>query len=218
MSNLAFRAIRATVAFLRLMKDPNELDQVFALANALTTPALLRRLIAEIDAQPIARAALARRLRIEIPPLPTLDRLPAGSLGFELAAVMKKRGLDPANIPHPSSDTPERWIVAHLYDTHDIWHIVTGFDTDVEGEVGLVAFYLAQFPNPTHRALLAGAVTRLWLLEPDQTAVRLQAIATGWTVGRQARSLLGIDWNDLWATPLLEIRKSLGLPIHRPLE
>jgi ubiquinone biosynthesis protein Coq4 len=212
MSNPVVRTLRAVVALFRLMKNPDALEEVFALADALTTPAHLRSLVAAIDAEPIAKAALARRLRIRLPALSTLEELPPGSLGFEFAAVMKRRGLDPAHIPRPRSDTPERWVVAHIYDTHDIWHIVTGFDTDIEGEVGLVAFYLAQFPNPTHRALLAGAVTRLWLVEPDKTTDRLQAIVAGWTMGRRARSLLGIDWNERWATPVSEIRESLRLP------
>lgn len=212
MTTPLLRPFRAAVALLRLMKDPNSLDQVFALANALATPAVLRSLLAAFERDPIAKAALTQRLRVQLPPLSELAELAPGSLGFEFAAVMKRRGLDPGSIPRLKADTPERWVVAHVYDTHDIWHIVTGFDTDIEGEVGLVAFYLAQLPNPLHRALLAGAVTRLWLLEPDHTAVRLQAIAAGWTLGRRARSILGIDWNALWAEPISEVRSSLRIP------
>jgi len=213
MTTSLLRPFRATFALLRLMKDPNSLGQVFALADALTTRAVLRSLLATFEKEPTAKAALAQRLRIQLPALSALAVLPPGSLGFELAAVMKRRGLDPGSIPRPKADTPERWVLAHVYDTHDIWHIVTGFDTDIEGEVGLVAFYLAQLPNPLHRALLAGAVARLWLLEPERTAVRLQAIAAGWTLGRQARSILGMDWNALWARPLSEIRTSLRIPV-----
>jgi ubiquinone biosynthesis protein COQ4 len=206
------RAFRASVALLRLMRNPSALDEVFALADALATPTALRGLVAAFEEQPVAKEALSQRLSISLPALPLLAQLPPGSLGYELAAVMNERKLDPSSIPRRHADTPERWVVAHIYQTHDIWHIVTGFDTDVEGEVGLVAFYLAQMPNPTHRALLAGAVVRLCLLEPEKTAVRLQAIAVGWTAGRRACSLLGIDWNSLWGAPLSEIRESLRLP------
>jgi ubiquinone biosynthesis protein Coq4 len=40
-----------------------------------------------------------------------------------------------------------RVLVKRGYETHDIWHVVTGFHTDVAGELGLQAFYLAQFPG-----------------------------------------------------------------------
>ncbi len=33
----------------------------------------------------------------------------------------------------------------HLYQTHDIWHVVTGWGNDLPGEVGLGGFYSAQF-------------------------------------------------------------------------
>ncbi len=42
-----------------------------------------------------------------------------------------------------------------LSQTHDLWHVVTGFDTTVVGEIGLQAFHLTQFPYPLASALTA---------------------------------------------------------------
>lgn len=36
----------------------------------------------------------------------------------------------------------------HFYQTHDIWHVVTGWGNDLPGELELGTFYAAQFGNP----------------------------------------------------------------------
>jgi ubiquinone biosynthesis protein Coq4 len=35
----------------------------------------------------------------------------------------------------------EAYVLSHLYEMHDLWHAVIGFETDVAGELALQAFY-----------------------------------------------------------------------------
>ena len=102
MTTQLLRPFRAALALLRLMRDPNSLDQVFALANALATPTVLRSLLAAFEETPIGKAALAQRLRIQLPALSELAQLPPGSLGFEFAAVIRRRGLE--SRLHPAAE------------------------------------------------------------------------------------------------------------------
>src|SRR4029078_11371261 len=41
-----------------------------------------------------------------------------------------------------------RWFADRLRDTHDLWHVVTGYGRDLIGEASLLAFTYAQTRNP----------------------------------------------------------------------
>ena len=43
----------------------------------------------------------------------------------------------------PEKDEVDQ-LLAHLFSTHDLWHVATGFGNDDVGEVGLGAFYLVR--------------------------------------------------------------------------
>jgi len=58
-----------------------------------------------------------------------------------------------------------------MRDTHDLWHVVTGYKGDLVGEASLLAFLFAQTRNPgvgfiVAVALLVGTrkLSRVWLL------------------------------------------------------
>jgi ubiquinone biosynthesis protein Coq4 len=39
----------------------------------------------------------------------------------------------------------------------------------------------------------------------------MDAISQGWLMAKQAKPLFGIEWNQLWETPLDDVRKSLNI-------
>jgi ubiquinone biosynthesis protein COQ4 len=39
----------------------------------------------------------------------------------------------------------------------------------------------------------------------------MDAIVHGWRAGKSARALFGVDWANLWATPLADVRARFGL-------
>jgi ubiquinone biosynthesis protein COQ4 len=124
---------------------------------------------------------------------------------------MRRHGLDPSALPtHPVKDDGS-FIEAHLRETHDVWHVVTGFEPDVAGELGLQAFYLAQFPNHVAMAILTAGMLNTLIYGFEDSAARMTQIARGWLLGRKARPFFGTDWKQLWATPLSEVRTRLGL-------
>lgn len=82
-------------------------------------------------------------------------------------------GLQGQRLAFPLLKTPSYALVAeHLNDvvygelrlsqTHDLWHVITGFDTTVVGEIGLQAFHLTQFPYPLASALTAQLPPPWW--------------------------------------------------------
>jgi ubiquinone biosynthesis protein COQ4 len=202
--------LRMARAAFRLVRDPNRLDEVIAIADDLGGTAAFTAIVAHVESSPAGRAALANRSRVTVD-LPHLRTLPVGSFGREAARFLDQRKLDPASLPRrPDSDGPS-WLRAHLLESHDLWHVVTGFDTDVAGEGGLQAFYLAQFPARLGAVLLSLIMMNTFIYEFGDRDRRMDAISRGWQLGRDAQQLLGVDWGALWTVPLAEVRARLGV-------
>ena len=122
-------------------------------------------------------------------------------------------GLDPRALPTREANDEGMYLVAHLFETHDVWHAVTGFGTDVAGELGLQAFYFAQFPARLSTALVAGGLLNTLLFAFDQRDARMHAIVRGWLLGKRARPLFGVRWNELWVTPMENVRRGLAVDL-----
>ncbi|HVV87000.1 MAG TPA: Coq4 family protein [Kofleriaceae bacterium] len=202
--------LRIGRAALRLVRDPNRLDEVIAMADQLGNTPALDGLLRHVETLPGGKAALADRPRVDVD-LPRLRALPDGTFGRETARFLDARGLDPADLPKRAAGDARAWLRAHLYESHDLWHVVTGFDTDVAGELGLQAFYLAQLPGRLAAAILAIAMTNTFLYAFDERDARMDAVVRGWQLGKTARPLLAVRWADLWELPLAEVRARLGL-------
>jgi ubiquinone biosynthesis protein Coq4 len=205
------RRLRGYLAGYRLLKDPTRLDEVFKIDDAIPGQrAILARIVAEMRAHPGAAAALAARPRLTVD-LPTLRALPDGTFGRAVARFLDENGLDPRSIPMLDGSDELAWAKAHLYETHDVWHVVTGFATDEAGELGLQAFYAAQLPGRLPQMLLAGGLLQAAFWRPDDFRRRLAAMARGWDAGARAQPLFGVRWDALWTLPITRVRGDLGL-------
>jgi ubiquinone biosynthesis protein COQ4 len=198
-----------------LVRDPNQLSKVFDMADALATPEMLDPMADLLARDPGGARALTERTRLRVV-LAELRVLPRGTLGREFAEHMIKNGLDPAALPDLPSPDRLSFLRAHLYETHDVWHVVTGFDTDWKGEIGLQSFYLAQIPGPLSASLLAVGCLRLAAYEMEARDALMSEIVRGWQMGKQARPLFGVRWDELWSTPLVDVRRQLGFTVAEP--
>ncbi|MFO0614266.1 MAG: Coq4 family protein [Polyangiaceae bacterium] len=206
-----WKVAQAAVAFVQIVRDPNQLGKVFELREHLEDPKILDPILASLRADPKAAAALREMPRLGRVDLDWLERMPEGSLGREFALHMKRQGLDPAAIPTLSAKTEYQYLSAHLYETHDIWHVVTGFATDVPGELGLQAFYYAQFPAGLSAMLLAAGLLNTTLYRIDERTARMDAIVAGYELGKKAQPFFGTRWAELWTKNLEGIRRDLGV-------
>lgn len=214
---MAFRpltTLRLARAVVRLARDPRRLDEVFRIADAMESSELAARVEAELRANPDHLDALRDRPRLGRIDVPRLARMPEGTLGRAFAELLIDNRLDPEDIEVNAVRTDFDYVRAHLRETHDIWHVATGFRTDVAGELGLQAFYLAQFRAPLAAMLLTvGMVNTLFYAMDDRDA-RMRAISRGWILGKRARSLFGYRWAERLERPLAEVRRELGLDVE----
>jgi ubiquinone biosynthesis protein COQ4 len=207
----AVQRLRGFAAGLRLLRDPSRLDDVFEIDAAIPNQhRTYAAIVGGMRAFPHAAAALVERPRMNVD-LRALRELPAATLGGAFARFLDANGLDPRAIPTLEDDDERTWARAHLYETHDIWHVATGFGTDIPGELGLMAFYAAQLPVRLPQFLLGGGFLHAALWDPDDFHARLGAAVRGWTAGREAHPLFGVRWDNLWHEPLSTVREQLRL-------
>ena len=205
-----FKVARALYSLAALVRDPDKLGQVFELASALGDPKTLKPIVEAIREDDVGGQALAekRRLRVD---LAALSKLPLGTLGRVFADEMTRQGLTPDALPDLETPDDASFVRAHFYDTHDVWHAVTGFGTTWPEEIGLQAFYLAQVPGPLPALLLTVGAARVALFEMSARENVMDAVARGWTLGKRSKKLFGQRWDLLWDKPLADVRTDLGL-------
>jgi ubiquinone biosynthesis protein Coq4 len=208
-----FDKARIALASYRLFKDPTRLDEVLTAAEKLSIPRLKRAVAALRETSGVAAIALDERFDLPID-LETLKTMPPGSLGRAVYDHCTRWNIDPKDFPKRPRNTPEEFVVAHLQGSHDVWHAVTGFDSDVPGEIGLQAFYLAQFP--AFLALLLIAIMNMRILGGEEALypALYDQLARGWLLGKRAKPLFGVKWHTLWDRPLSEIRAELQIDVE----
>lgn len=211
----AFGSVRALWSFVDLVRHPDHLDRVFEISDRMVKrrTEVLDVMRDHFRRDPTGAAALRDKARLDVD-LDALAKLPEGTLGRTFADHMRANGLDPKSIPSLASSDELEFIRAHLYETHDVWHAVTGFRTDVAGELGLQAFYAAQAPGGLPWMLMAMGFLNTALYAMDDRERRLGAISRGWEMGRAAKPLFGVRWDQLWSAPIEEVRRSLGVQAY----
>jgi ubiquinone biosynthesis protein Coq4 len=204
------RIAQAARAFVRITVNPSRLNEVFNLSHAVADPSVLQSIADEVRKSPTGAQALAEKPRLKID-LAGLRHLPEGTLGRVFADKMDAMGLDPAALPTLPANDDAEFVRAHLYDTHDLWHAVTGFHTDVAGELGLQAFYAAQTGGRLPIAILSAGLLNALLFTPGERETRLEEISRGFQMGKKAVKLFGVRWDKLWTQPIEDVRRALGI-------
>ncbi|OYQ63742.1 hypothetical protein B9G53_15360 [Pseudanabaena sp. SR411] len=199
-------------SFLQLVKTPygNFVD-IGRLSHFINDLATNQNIIEFLSLSPTGKQAFVDKPLLGEIDLQQLHQLPNHTLGYMYADHMIRNGLNPLPINIVASD-PMNFLSIHIAETHDIWHVVTGCDTDKAGEVKLEAFYTAQItPDRLFLALLAKNLLKTAMYEVELCDQIIDGLMQGWMIGKKAKPLFGIQWNKLWETPLAEIQTSLNI-------
>ncbi|MBW4418099.1 MAG: hypothetical protein KME13_02575 [Myxacorys californica WJT36-NPBG1] len=204
-----------------LLKDPEQTESVYDVEDALrrSHPQTLAASVKYMLADPqVAQLAQERYL----PPAPDIAKLltyPPHSLGFAFANYISSSGFDPGFYRKLDVVDDATYLLFRLRQTHDIWHVATGFSVDVPGELGLKSFEVAQTRRTLSGVLIAGAFLQTLLSNPDGLDRLLDRIAAGYRMGAKAKPLLAQKWEDHWERSVEDIRKELNIqpmPVYVP--
>ncbi len=207
----AFRALR------RLLGDPDATGQVFEIMRALNPPATKRGYLRLIDAPAGARLAYERtELAPRLMDRDWLSGFAPGTVGAAYRDFVwsenlsadglvqeSQRGLGAGLVDVPS---PIAWYGRRIRDTHDLWHILSGYGRDPLGEACLVAFSYSQTRGLGWLLIALGAAVR----SEGVPGVR-GAIHEGYRNGKRAAWLPSVDYEALMAEPLEAARERLGI-------
>lgn len=169
----------------------------------------------EIMIQKLSSNSQGKKAFEERPLLGTIDlmelkKLPNNTLGYLYAEHMIQNQLKP--LESTSSESDHQYLDRHLTETHDLWHVLTGSKTDIFGEIQLEAFYVAQFEiSRFWLSLLAKNLLKAVAYDIEISTQYMEALTRGWSMGRNAKPLFGINWNRLWEIPLEDLRSSLNI-------
>lgn len=210
---------RFALAVLRTLRDPSNYYEFKMVEVGFARSRLGRRFSRWNDVadamrrDPRTAARLEERRPIAPIDLDALERLPAGTLGRVVAQHCRKHALNP-NLGEMPADSEEDWILNDLYQTHDLWHVVTGWGNDPLGEIGVTGFYIAQMRGPRFLAfLLSLFCLSAAVFSPRQFDERMEAISRGYAQGKRAQPLFGVNWAELWALPIEEVRRQFDIDV-----
>ena len=144
--------------------------------------------------------------------LEELAKLPEGTLGHEYAQHMKKNNIHPLKISTDLIEVAKANPFALRFTvTHDIFHILLGFDTTYAGEVGVLGFMIGQGYSKFLNAY-EPLVRHLYPLIFRSQAKQIRAnLERGKAIGEQAQCLLAYPFELNWSRPIDDIRTELGL-------
>jgi ubiquinone biosynthesis protein Coq4 len=151
---------------------------------------------------------------------PTIDlnkliEYPKGSFGREYAEHMQRNNLQPLNISSELEEVAQRNVFALRYVvTHDIFHVLLGFDTSYAGEIGVLAFAAAQNYSQSLKISLWFAKILYPIIAPRQIKAILENQRQGKELAQKAKFLLGYRFEEHWNEALDKVRKDLGLTSH----
>jgi ubiquinone biosynthesis protein COQ4 len=165
------------------------------------------------DETPEMAARLAR-VRGYAPPqeLTVLRQLPEGSLGREYARFLDANGIEPiVTSAAMRARFRDRPYALRYTTTHDLHHVLTGFDAGLAGEIGVLAFNLEQGSAPVSRALFYFACVLYSMLAPTQVRRIWRNARVGRTMGKAAQLVIAEPIESYFEEPLADVRAKLGI-------
>lgn len=107
-----------------------------------------------------------------------------------------------------SATDEHRFIYNRHRDSHDFWHVLTGYGIDMAGEAGIIAWTYGQVRNKAY--LLICILNAIMCAKRGRVDV-FRTIWQGYRYGVRSPFLLAIDWTPYLPRPLEEVRGELGL-------
>jgi ubiquinone biosynthesis protein COQ4 len=211
--NQRLQSLRLVAGLADFLKNPGSLDSVFRIAGTLSGSPMSTQMFRHLLERPAMADLIAENWRPAPIDLDALEALPEGTLGHVYAHQLRSQGLTPDSLIDPKPiQSPQDYIVHRLRETHDIVHVLTGFGTDGDGELGLQAFNLAQNRSPLAVMLIFGGL--LATLQNDEPLEPLlKALTRGFELGLKAPCVIAYKLEEGWNRPLADWQRELALPV-----
>ncbi|QRN93546.1 hypothetical protein JRI60_30730 [Archangium violaceum] len=145
--------------------------------------------------------------------LAAFERLPEGTLGHEFARYYRDNKISPFQTTLELKNDVD-FLSKRYRETHDLLHVLTGYGTDVVGEMELQAYVLGNLGLRTTMFVLLNGT--LGQLKAPQTGVeRSEYVRRLWAAFRRGLAsprFLDFWFEEHWETPVATLRARLCAP------
>jgi ubiquinone biosynthesis protein COQ4 len=215
-----FRPLTAWKHMQKLIADKEDTEQVFHIIEALNGRSFERNFAV------FAATEAGQKWLNEKPYLPPiLDdhdwilKLPEGTVGRAYITFMEREGLTAQGLVDESLKFRSKiqefkddymWFGNRLRDTHDLFHVLTGYNRDALGEASLLAFTYSQNPG-LGIIFISFMGCRTIAKHAPKGARIMDCFWEGKRHGALAQKIIQQDIIALLHEPLDEARKRLGI-------
>ena len=159
----------------------------------------------------VAGLALPQRIRLE-----QLAACPHGSIGARFHALIVENkfdleGLDRDAIGLAELPSPLDYLNTRILQSHDLWHIIAGYETTALHEIALSAFQMAQFGHAYSAQFLAVTAVIGSLSSGFGWPVLMTTLTSAWRHGRETPPIMLIDWENQWQKSVEQLRSEFDI-------
>ena len=195
--------------------DALSITQRTAEMTGLTGREFSARLIAAVGAYPGVQDASKKPL----PGLITMEQLasePPGSLAREFHDLILDNKfdlevLDRDDLGLSALPAPLAFLNTRILQSHDLWHIIAGYETTALHEVAISAFQLAQFGHSYSAQFLPIPFGAAALGPRKGFRIVADTVFSAWRHGRETPPLMLIDWEEEWGRPAADLRDAFDI-------
>ncbi|MGB3712107.1 MAG: Coq4 family protein [Erythrobacter sp.] len=211
---------RAVKNFRLLLKDKEDTSLVFKIYESLPSKSFMPR-VEELTLS--ERGEFLRRTEPSLPELlddhDELRKTPKGSLAHAYCDFMESEGLSAAGLVaeseklgRPKYNDLVQWFGDRSRDTHDLFHILTGYGRDALGEQCVLLFTHGQAPTQGHLLIGYAGAANIRKMTWGSKAPVMGAVRQAKRTGRGAPKLIEQPIRELLRQPLDRVREALNIP------
>ena len=207
------RSVRNLGILRDLAKTGGGLDSVADLVDNFIDSEAMTVCVERFRALPGGAELIEQRYPPFQPDLQALTELPDDTLGHAYAGMIRRMNYDPEFFRPRDTSSEALWLTQRIATTHDIHHVIAGFNTDPAGESGVLAITATQIGFPAYVLLNLLASFKSVRFQPAELEAISCGIAHGNRIGLEAAPLVVQKWEEGWDKPLNEWRQELGVRI-----
>ncbi len=217
------RPFKALQTFFKFMKNKEDTTLVFDFISAVnggTVKLAFKRFLAGPNAQLLLKDDPQALLRA-LDDRERLRNLPLGTVGRTYADFMDREGLDTNGVAEANEEAglitqevreafPEfAGFIWYMNLTHDLYHIITGYNRDSLGEAALLNYSAYMSNSRGTRVLSWLAALRIKAEAPLLPILKI--VGNGRKIAKNSANLLQADFIGMLDRPLSEVRRELNI-------
>jgi len=211
---------RAVKNFRLLMKDKEDTSLVFKIYESLPSSSFMSRVE---DLTLSERGEYLRRTEPSLPEIlddhVALRKTPKGSLAHVYCDFMESEGLSAAGLVaesdklgRPKYDDLVQWFGDRSRDTHDLFHVLTGYGRDALGEQCVLLFTHGQSPTQGHLLIGYAGSLNIKMQVKGSKAPIMGAVNEAKRTGKGAARMIEQPIRELLSMQYDDVRKALNIP------